>query len=360
LFSLTVIALISAASTAAIRMMAKNGGDAEKAAQDRATLSIVLNRMRQELTSALTVTELTSGSITFATPDISGSASNTVRYTRSGSQLTRQVNGAAAVVLLDTCDDFKLLADVEGTLSPPANADSAELLLVEHQTYLLPPITTSELSLTATSLVAQTFTPGDVTAQSFKVSRARLMVRRTTTTSGNLVLEIRPTRSGTDDPASTVIDRTLLALSSLSTTAAWVDVPFATASALTIGTEYALVMSSDISFTYTRVTADTASLSQVADGTLYRRSTDGGSTWTPVPVTAALTDARFQLYGRYQTTDQSGTRTVQSGRLKSLLVHIAATFSGKSAALDGGAVCLNQPNLAGFVANNLPLIKPLP
>jgi hypothetical protein len=355
------VALLVGASTVAVRTMARNGAAVERTAQDRAALSVIVNRMRQELTSAVTVTELTASAITFTTPDVTGAANNTLRYTRTGSQLTRQVNGGAAAVLLDPCDEFKLLADVQGTLAPAAPSEGPEVVVAEHLTYpLAGTFATSELTLTTTNRVAQTFVPSDGSASSFKVSRAKVMVRRTTTTAGNLIAEIRPVKSGTEDPSSTVLDRATLSLSSLGTTAAYADVPFTSPSTLVIGTEYTLVFSTDITTTYTRVTYDFASVAQPLDGTTYRRSTDGGSTWSPALATAGLYDVKFQLYGRYQTSDGSGARVVQTGRLKSLAVHIAATINGKLLVLDGGAVCLNQPDMAGFVANDLPLIKALP
>ncbi len=352
------MAVVVGASGTAVHMVAHSGTTAEKQTQERAALSIAANRLCHELSMAVQVTELTGTSITFSTQNTARDGTQTLRYALESGKLTRQVNGSTAVPIIDPCAEFAMMADVEGVLTDPMPTDSAELTVAEHQSYpSIALITTAENSISTSSWQAQTFVPTSASATSFKVSGVTVTGRRmSTSTTGTLTAQIRPVQAGTDDPTSTVIDQATFDVSLLSTSAAAIPMTFTNPTPLTIGQKYAVVFLSSRGDTNVRITYDSISLEPPDDQTVYRRTTNSGGSWTPMPG-LNLRDTKFQLRGRYQTADSNANRAFARGRLRSLCVHLAPLAGHAGMTFDGGVVCLNQPDMTGFVANDLPLIR---
>jgi prepilin-type N-terminal cleavage/methylation domain-containing protein len=300
--SLAVVATLMVATGSIMMLTGRSVAiTAAQAAEGRT--DDVLTTFASEHRMALTVTERTPTAITFTVADRDGDgAPETIRYAwsgKSGDPLTRQVNGAAPVVIARDVRKFSLttITRTEGAATPVSEVESTtDELVYSHEGG-----TSGSFALSTTNWCAQAFTAkfSRPDATSWRVTQVQVMGARSGTGSGTITVGIYPADASGNKPTfplAAAIEKKSIPATSLPSVAGWSTVVTFSdlEQKLLPNTRYCVVVSQSLLGTTGSVSLDTASAD--ANGFLATTSTGGLTAWT----TPAGRDMRVRVYGRYK------------------------------------------------------------
>jgi len=258
----------------------------------------VIDRMSGELRTALSFGERTSRAVTFTVPDRDGDgAPETLRYAWSGTPgdpLTRSVNGAVPAVVAGRVYNLDLAYTVRtvGPPPPPPTTETPEMLLASNDD--LPGVgTMATFALSSSSWSSQYFKPAlPSDAQSWKVTRVQVMLRRDTNSTGTMSLRMQYADAA-KRPAKGVIQEATFAAGSMSTVFTWNEASFSSVGGLDPAAGLCLVVGmTSQGGKPPQQQYETAVPPQVDRWAA--SSTDGGTTWA-APVDSSV--IRFYVYG---------------------------------------------------------------
>jgi hypothetical protein len=248
---------------------------------------------------ALSVNELTPTSVTFTVADRNhdGAPEKIAYFLSPDGKLMRQMNDAAAVVILTDVTKFSLgwIPKVAAAAGPvPQLESTTDELLFAHETGL-----TSGQSMSTTSWAAQSFKPSlRADATSWRVTQVQIMASRTapSTTTATWNLMLCPSDATGKPNTLAPIETQTLAVKNLTTAAGWSPViTFSTQQNLDPKLRYWIVVSQTQVTTTGSVSYDPAS-SDTSD--------PYGSTFSGIWTTYIGRDMKVRVYGRYKYPQQ--------------------------------------------------------
>lgn len=189
------------------------------------------DRFIADLNVAIAFTEQTANAVTFTVPDRDGDGmAETIRYAWTGiagDPLTRLVNGGVAVAITPDVQQFNLSYQLRtvGPPTPPPEVEGSEQILIFHDN--APGGSMSAFNVNSSSWAAEYFFPTfPGNAVSWKITRAKVHVRKSFTSNGVISVEIR-TADGSLKPTATVLGQASFLESSLpgDSSYIWIEVP---------------------------------------------------------------------------------------------------------------------------------------
>lgn len=289
--SLGAMSVILVALGSTILIAGRIAPQQSDAPQVAARTARALDQFLTELSQASRITELNAAAITLEVPDRTGDASpETVRYAWGGvgRPLTRSINSAAPVTILDAVDAFALrwLAKVE-----PGRTGTASRTLAEHAGE---PTTINNIG--GPRQVAQILSPvlpDDATKWGVSRIRVYLAAPDALPDDDQLIIEIRTVEpAGT--PSSTVLARASVDAGSVDDEHGFVSISGLSVDSLAPGDSIAIVLSapdSSVGFE-----SGLVALADPIEGLTFAATGDGGNVWnisdrlyTPFAVAGTIT-----------------------------------------------------------------------
>lgn len=338
LLALTLAAGVMLATSQVVLQTARSITRIERKTQGQTEASIGLLRMRGELREATSITSLSTGSVTFSHPDVTGDgAMDVIAYSwngTAGSALTREVNGGGAQALIDSVT----LAKFTSITSLP----TTEELLWGHVAYT-PSIQTSlqELAVTNTTWGAQVFQAVNGSASYFRVTRVRLFMRPITAV-GSVSVSIRSSPSGT--PSAGFLEQVSRPIAQLNAAGGWEDFVFGSNSYLSPSAYYGVVIrcgssGGSVGVKFDLITANAPASTFDA----YRYTTNSGSSWLPVSGLVNR-DMKCLVYGRW-TNNGGNALSISTPRVTGIDFHLEGKADKSTLKLDSVVQCVNTPEI---------------
>ena len=309
LISLSIVSVIVVACGSVVALAAKaisanatNGGSstasltAASAAQV-ASIRSAMDALTAELKTALFINSQTATSISFTVPGRgNNTGTETIAYTWAGvgQPLTRNYNGTGAIVVAELVQNFNLNVLMRTTGQPPP-VESAEQLLMSYTG-----ASNGNWNLSTTSWESEYFNPAALmpgNAVSWKVTRVQVLVkRRLAGSTGNITAQILAADAA-KKPTGAVLTSANVNVTSIPTSATWIDIPLTPLGNLAPATGMALVITSSMS-TSNAVISGYVGITPVPTTTAECYTTNSGGTWT-TPTGGTALD--FKVYGTITT-----------------------------------------------------------
>ncbi len=345
--SIVIMVVITGSVVAAARVMVVGATGLERLAKARQTTQLALARFREEVGSAMTISELTETSITFTHPDMDGdSVAEVIRYSWAGmpgDPVVREHRGFTTSNLLESCTHFALAVDLRKPTNENVSGYGDEMILAGHdlgggQTY-----DSFEFALSPNQVIAQCFTPAMKDATRCRITRVAVQLAAVKPGApGEVSLSLTTTSAG--NPTTTTLDSTRIAVRNLTTEPQWHELSLAADAQLATATTYAVVIAADRAGvalapfdTLTSGTANTASHAKF--------SANRGAAWdsgTP-PLSS---DARLLVYGRFNVATKP-TEVPDGTKVTAVYVEVTGIEGDQPMDARAGAVCVNAPPLMG-------------
>jgi hypothetical protein len=286
------------AGLGAVMMIARQVAYTPSAANRRMEAADVVHQIAEELRNATSVLQQNSRTLEFVVADRNGDGTaERIRYEWSGAvgdPLTKKVNSAAAVTILDAIQSFEATGQVTSkTTTLTTTTDTAEALLLGNSSTA----GTMQRQVTATGYSAQQLNPAAFTsipanAISWNATKADVYGLRSGAIDGSIVLQLRATGDPNDGPASNAMGQVIVSEAALSSGVSWNTAVFATpVRDLALHRRYALVWSG----TGTGISAILIVNDSAPSGVL--ESNDAGASWNYMPSRQVY----YRLYGTYTT-----------------------------------------------------------
>ncbi len=300
LMELTVAMVASAvllAGLGSVMMIGSQVAYTPSAAVLRTKSADAVNQIAEELRYATIIVQQSSRILEFVVADRNGDGTaEKIRYEWSGTAgdpLTKKINTAAAVTILDSVEAFDVsLQQTSKTTTFTTTTDSAEAVLVSNATSpsgLVRDINTSQF--TAQQINPAAFTAAiPANAVSWNATKVQFHCDKNSLDDGTLLVQLRETGDPNNGPTSNALGQQSVAESSLSS--GWNTATFASpVRGLGLHRRYAIVwagygIGDAAKFLYN----DSA-----ASGVL--ESNDGGASWTLMSSRQVF----YRLYGTYTT-----------------------------------------------------------
>lgn len=286
--SLLIMGLASALFLTVTALNRSTSPDADGQAKE------LTRRIADDLNVATALTERTATAITLTVPDRTGDGlPDTIRYswsTVSGDPLLYQLNGGASRVLAGDVRklNFTFLTRTLG--SPPASEGSEQLLASQD------PTTNSTYDIKSSAWIAEYFVPVlPNNAVSWKVTRAEIFLA-TGTGPGNAFIEIRAT-DALNQPTGPVLASFAPDLTAVTSSGAWVSVPFSPVAGLSPGDAMAILVTSTSASNLASVPYFN-NVSPAMSGLGWTTSSDAGASWATPTSSRSM---RFRVYGTVST-----------------------------------------------------------
>lgn len=306
----------------------------------RSEAADIASQICDELRYATIVIQQTSHILEFVVNDrnADGTAEK-IRYEWSGAAgapLRKIVNGGTAVNVLAAVNDFTLaLQQTPKTTAYATTNVSAEQLLLTTAT----PVSAAQLDINTLSFVAQVITPASfpsvpANATSWNLTKLEFYGRKSGPATDSLLVQIRPTGEPYDFPSSNVLGQAAIAESTLTSSAGWNIVTFASPIPdLAFSRNYAVVWCQ---------TTGTGSAAQVtyndSTPTGESESSDSGASWNYMSTRQAF----VKIYGTYTTP---GTTYNVTRYYVSSVRFTLQTGSQGNSRVDASAPMRNLPEL---------------
>ncbi len=347
------------ATASAIHLITYGGGNLAARGEAQTAAAIALQRLRSELSMAITVTELTSTAITVTHPDITGdSIDDTIRYAWSGSAghpITREFNGGTPTSVLDDCSGFALAIDLADALEGTQPQTTGEVLIAAHDQYPGGYVyITIAMDVKSPNRVAEYFTPSYAGAVSCDITRVLIPMRRIGNGSGMATISIQPAAAGTYNPspsADVAPSEVTVAGTDLPTEFQWREFAFSDVT-VPVDTGLTVVVEGDNNNSG-EVETHQLSSQNFIDGMTLRYTTNNGGSWLP-SFNLARWDMRIYVYGSYTLSTMVGTGVFESGSLGSIHLQVKTDGGGEELVLNSAVRCVNRPPLAGLPVNSIP------
>lgn len=307
--SLSIVSVIVAACGSVVALAAKsisatatNGGSAAASLVAVSTAQVAsvraaMDLLTAELKTALNINSQTATGISFTVPGRSGNTgTETIVYSWAGAgqPLMRKYNGNTSVSIADGVQNFNLNVLTRTTAQPPP-VESAEQLLVSYTG-----TSNGTTSLSTTTWESQYFNPAAVmpgNAVSWKITRVQaLMKRKLAGSTGNVTVQIRAVDAA-KKPTGSVLTSASVNVTSIPTSAAWIDIPLTPLGNLAPASGMALVITSSNS-TSNAVISGYVGITPVSTTTAECYTTNSGTSWTTPDGGTAL---EFKVYGTITT-----------------------------------------------------------
>lgn len=336
--SMAVTTLLLGAMASTVLLAARAIPDGESPAEETMRCGEVANQIAGELTYAISFTELTENAVTFRVADRDGdNFPETIRYSWSGQDgdpLLWQYNDDRGGEILTDVHGLTFSFDREEITEIPSTLESegAETLLLSHD------VTTNlgDFVITPKSYGAQYFRPAlPPDAVGWRVTRVAFMARSHAGAKGVTSVQLRLPTS-TRQPSDSVIAAVSMEERNLSNTYLWEEFGFADVPRLSPTQGLSLVFEQEIKDAHL---ADV--VYELADGSNFFRSTDGGKTWSPVAGAQLL----YFIYGR--VTRLAKPEPVTRTWLRSIGIGIQAG-SSSAGQVDTSVRTLNTPEVTGL------------
>jgi prepilin-type N-terminal cleavage/methylation domain-containing protein len=254
-----------------------------------------VDRLVEELRTALWLTERRATGVTFTVPDRDGDhVPERIRYAWSGvlgDPLTRQYNGSSARAILGDVREFDLSYALEAVTEEYSGApvESAEEELCSYKSWY----DAKEYQVKNDRWYAQYFEPGPFPADvlSWRVTRVLFVAKKEDNNYATTYVQLR-TAEPDDTPSDTIVAQVDMHESTLSGDWAWKEISFSDASGLTPGAGLCLVFQHDGSG---EASARLRYEDDFSSGLF--ESQDKGATWTP----RSPEGLYHYVYGTYST-----------------------------------------------------------
>lgn len=233
---MAVMSILSVAIVSAMLLAAHALPESDSPIQNLLDDSESVDRVIEELRTALHFTERTATAIAFTVPDRDNDGvPERIRYAWSaapGDPLTREYNGASAVTFVPSVQEFALAYDLIPSLEsyPGPPIESSEQILSSHDSTV-----TKEYAVKEKDWIGQYFAPTlPADAISWNVTRVRFQARQKGGANGIANVQLR-TATAAKLPSSTVLEQYQMAESSLPGSFAWQEFAFGTVRGLVPG-----------------------------------------------------------------------------------------------------------------------------
>jgi prepilin-type N-terminal cleavage/methylation domain-containing protein len=301
LVALAVISIIvlgcGSVLTLATRAMNANT-DGNSPASQAVLARAAADQITSDVRVATSITEQTATAITVTVPDRNADGSQeTVRYAWSGvlgAPLTRQYNGGPAVAIADNVQGFDLryITKTVGPAPVPQPVEGPEQVLISYDV-----TTTTEYGVKKTAWPAEYFKPTlPANAISWKITRIVLQLRRNGGATGVLSIQVKNVDSS-KKPTGTALQAVDIDVTTIPTTATWVNVPFTNLSGLDPNNGLSVLLTSTRS-TQNAFVRYKGGISPPTQNMLYCTSSNQGSSWTTPSGSSA---AQYYVYGTVTT-----------------------------------------------------------
>ncbi len=265
--------------------------------EDASTITLDVERalglVSAELAEAIGIVSMSEKVVEFRVPDRdSDGVDEVVRYEWSGVKgeaIKRGVNGATPVAWLSGVEGFKLTAstaEAQATLAPVLST-TGEYLIASYTG-----AGTNDYTITSANWQGQYVLPTlPAGAVSWSVSRVRVVMKLSGGSGSTVTVELRPSNAN-KTPQSTVLASTVVNKSALSSTNTWLTAPVGI-HGLSPGVGVCFVVRTSESNSTATLRWQNGSVSQ--DPHTMVRSTDGGSAWSVMTLSACL----YEVYGTH-------------------------------------------------------------
>lgn len=309
IISLSIVSVIVVACASVVALAAKsisssatNGGSTAASLTAASTAQVAsiraaMDLLTAELKTALIINSQTASSISFTVPGRNGNTGNeTIVYSWAGTgqPLMRKYNANTAGSVADGVQNFNLNLLSRTTAQPPP-VESAEQLLVSYTG-----ASNGTTNLSTTSWESEYFNPAALmpgNAVSWKITRVQVLVkRRLAGSTGNITAQIRAADAA-KKPTGAVLTSANVNVTSIPTSATWIDIPLTPLGNLAPATGMALVITSSMS-TSNAVISGYVGITPVPTTTAECNTTNTGVSWTTPDGGTAL---EFKVYGTFTT-----------------------------------------------------------
>lgn len=299
LLSLTIIAIIMGALGSVVALAGRALSTASTGlTPTAATARTAVDMVTSDLQVATTITEQTATALTFTVPPRGADVSpETIRYAWdgvSGHSLTRQYNGGAAASIADnvTSLNFTYLTKTVAGTGPVPPTESAEQVLASYSS-----AAAGTYAIISGGWPAEWFAPSlPANAVFWKITRLKVRLQRNGGKTGILNVSIYAVNAS-NQPTGSALASGAVDISTVPTSATWVDVIFPSALAgLDPTAKMALVISTAASPTPGDVFSDSSPPAMSTMG--WTTSTNSGTSWATPVTTRAM---QYYVYGTIST-----------------------------------------------------------
>jgi prepilin-type N-terminal cleavage/methylation domain-containing protein len=296
--AIAIVSILMLAMQSAILLAAKAVPDGKSRGSALVVAARAADTLNADLSFATSILTMTATQVQFTVPDRDGDgAAETITYAWSGTAdtpLTRTINTATAVNVVDKVQEFALSYDKRTVALPVTYSESAETAFFSYSGFL----NLGSFTVTSTNWPAQCFKPATVSgATGWRITRVKFRAQRNSGSTGQSYVQLRTTNSSGTLPTSTVLMQSLMNEGTLDSNYAWVTFNFTNAPLQPPGGSLALVIqwvsdseACDIQFQNL--------LGTVADSN-FAKTTNGGTSWTA----PSGQDMLFAIYGKYTSPD---------------------------------------------------------
>lgn len=347
--SLVITGILIAATTTTVHIMARTGTQVGAAAERQNAATLAMVRLRNELRLAVAVSEMTNTTVTFVHPDTdSNGLGDVIRYAWSGTAgdpLTRQVDGADALTLLEGVHQFNLayvLREGDEELPGPSIKSDQRLFMV-----LTTGAGLTDAEISYAYWLGEYFHPDGFTetrlpsdALSWSVDKISFRARQAGSGDGQTLVQVYRATAGRTPDTSAVLGEAIVQESTLPDPTSYftyTSVEFGSVTGLSPdeGLCFALTTQDEKPSLETQYHAGPIDL----PGAGMLESDDRGAYWK-YTATAGL---RFSVYGRYTTPGDPVASQNLSGVQISLSIGTEPLIR-----LDSGVQMLNAPDVTGL------------
>lgn len=346
-----------AATTSALYVVSTASDKSVARSEQNNSSGLILQRLRDELSMAASISELTSSSVTFTHPDFTGDAlDETITYSWGGTvgdPIVRTLNGVSQTAL-ENCTGLSLEAALISPELEMADSKTASTTLAYHDGYAVT-YTARTFNVSTVYWYGELFAPSYSGAQSCTITSVWLRVRRATggTPSGNFKVSIQKTTSGTDNPSGVIIQEVSVKATDLPVSWSWVEFPF---SSVTIGNgERVVVVAKGTAAYCGEITYNDTITVNISDGDqMLRYTTNSGTNWYPAALKMTK-DLRFYAYGYFSLSDPAPTGKYASGTVGSIHLHAERRADAETLVHDTAVNCVNRPMISGLTVSDIPV-----
>lgn len=346
-----------AATTSALYVVSTASGKSVARSEQNNSSGLILQRLRDELSMAASISELTASRVTFTHPDFTGDAvDETITYSwggAAGDPIVRTLNGASQNAL-ENCTSLSMEAALISPELEMTDAKTAGATLAYHDTYLIT-YQSRVVNVSTTNWYGELFAPSYSGAQSCTITSVWLRARRATggTPTGNFKVSIQETTSGTDNPSGVILQEVVVAATSLPVAWSWVEFPFSSVK-IANGQRVAVVAKGTGAYAGEVNYNDTVSIDVLDGDQLLRYTTNSGTNWYPINFKKTK-DLRFYAYGYFTLSDPAPTGKYASGTVGSIHLHAERRADAETLVNDTAVNCVNRPMIGGLTVSDIPV-----
>ncbi|MCC7292056.1 MAG: hypothetical protein IT449_08360 [Phycisphaerales bacterium] len=346
-----------AATTSALYVVSTASGKSVARTEQTNSSGLILQRLRDELSMAASISELTASRVTFTHPDFTGDAvDEKIAYSwggAAGDPIIRTLNGTSQNAL-ENCTGLSMEAALISPELEMTDAKTTSTTLAYHDTYLIT-YQSRVVNVSTTNWYGELFAPTYSGAQSCTITSVWLRARRATggTPSGNFKVSIQETTSGTDNPSGVILQEVVVAATSLPVAWSWVEFPFSSVK-IANGQRVAVVAKGTAAYSGEVNYNDTVSIDVLDGDQLLRYTTNSGTNWYPINFKRTK-DLRFYAYGYFTLSDPAPTGKYASGTVGSIHVHAERRVDAETLVSDTAVNCVNRPMIGGMTVADIPV-----